>query len=218
MDLTSYLTQNGISETVVFLLLALPFMALVVSFVRQFVGIKAFSIYEPLVLAYALFFISSDFILGLKYGLPVFALAWVISEASRRILAPTRLHYISKVSIKISIASLVMLAALSFAVYFDRPGFYGVNVLSAIIILTMIESINLFRIKKGDAVTNIATIETVIITLACYGLLASPHFKSILLSYNFLVVFAIIGEIMVGRWKGLRLSEYIRFSDIFRND
>jgi len=218
INFSDYLIGNGVSELMVYMLLALPFVALLVSFIRQFIGIKAFSIYEPLVLSYSLFFLAPDFATGLKYGIPIIALAWGVSELTRRLLDQTRLHYISKVSIKISLASLAMLAALSFAAYFRKAGFYSINMLAVIIILTMIESVNLFRVKKGDVAANIISLETLLITFLCYSLLSFKPFEELLLERSYLVVLAIVGEIFVGRWKGLRLSEYIRFRDIFKND
>lgn len=218
LNFSHYLTSNGVEEMKVFMLLALPFVALLVSFIRQFIGIKAFSIYEPLVLAYSLFYLAPDFATGLKYGLPIVALAWFVSELSRRLLDQTRLHYISKVSIKISLASIAMLGALSFAAYYGKAGFYSINMLAVVIILTMIESVNLFRVKKGDTATNIISLETLVITFLCYALLSFKGFENLLLNHSYLVLLAVAGEIMVGRWKGLRLSEYIRFRDVFKND
>lgn len=218
LNFSNYLINNGVEELKVFMLLALPFAALLVSFIRQFIGIKAFSIYEPLVLSYSLFYLAPDFATGLKYGLPIIALAWFVSELTRRLLDQTRLHYISKVSIKISLASIAMLGALSFAAYFGKAGFYSINMLAVIIILTMIESVNLFRVKKGDTATNIISLETLVITFLCYSLLSSKGFENLLLNHSYLVLLAVLGEIIVGRWKGLRLSEYIRFRDVFKND
>lgn len=218
MNFTNYLIQSGINPQMVYFLVALPFAALLVSFLRQFIGLKAFSMYEPLVVAYCLFAISPNFIFGLRYGLPILAITWAVSEVLRRMLEKTRLHYISKVSLKISLVSLILLAGLSFAAYYSKTGYFAINPLPIIVIIALVESMSLFQIKAGALKTNLITLETLIVSILTYALISWNAFEVFVLKYCYLVILPIIGNFVVGQWRGLRLSEFIRFRNVLKND
>lgn len=218
MDLVGYLTSAGINESMVFLLLAIPYVSFIIGFFRQFIGIKTFGMYEPLVIAFALYAISSNFATGLKYGIPILIVAWAASEIIRRLLNKMRLHFIAKVSLKLSIASLLMLGLLALAVFLDKAGFFGINPLAIVIILTLVESISLFQVKRGDPYTNLITIETLIVSLISYFVITNSAIRDFILDNYYFVVVPIIANFIVGRWRGLRLSEFIRFRNILKND
>lgn len=218
MNFSAYLIQNGVSTQTVFLLLALPFLALLVSFARQFVGLKTFSMYEPLVLAYALYFISPTFSEGLKIGIPIILVAWAVSELTRRVLEKLRLHYISKVSLKISLASIIILGLMSIAAYFNFVSLTKVNPFAVILLITLVESVSLFQIKIGSLKTNLVSLETLVVAILSYTFLASSWVEANLIAYPYVVFVPVFLNFFVGRLQGLRLSELIRFRDVFRND
>ncbi len=218
MDFVGYLTSAGIDESMVFLLLAIPYISFIIGFFRQFLGIKTFGMYEPLVIAFALYAISPSFVTGLKYGIPILIVAWIASEVMRRLLNKRRLHFISKVSFKLSIASLLMLGLLALAAFLNKAGFFGINPLAIVIILTLVESISLFQVKRGDPYTNLVTIETLIVSLISYFVLTSSTIRDFVLQNYYFVIVPIVANFIVGRWRGLRLSEFIRFRNILKND
>lgn len=218
INFAQYLIAGGINADTVFLILILPFVALLVSFFRHFIGLKTFGMYESLILAYALYFISPNFIIGLKFGLPIIFIAWMVSEITRRALDKVRLHYISKVSLKISIASILILALFAIAAYYNRTGYYTVSALPIVIILALVESVSIFQIKKGNLKTNLISLETLIVSLIAYFIISSKTVESFLLHNSYIVILPIFGNFLVGRWSGLRLSEYSRFKNIFKND
>lgn len=218
MNFSSYLIQNGVGMQTVFLLLALPFLALLVSFSRQLIGLKTFSMYEPLVLAYALYIISPNFVEGLKIGLPIIFIAWAVSEITRRVLEKFRLHYISKVSIKLSLASIIILGLMTFAAYFNLVSFTSVNPFAVILLITLVESVSLFQVKIGSLKTNLVSAETLLVAIVSYLFLASVWVEGKLIAYPYVVFLPIFLNFFVGRLQGLRLSEFVRFREIFRND
>lgn len=104
------------------------------------------------------------------------------------------------------------------AAYFGQAKFFGIDPLVLVIFLTLVETISLFQYKKGANYTNLVSLETLIVTLISYGILALPIFKEFLLVNPYFVIVPVIFNLFVGRWNGLRLSEYIRFRNILKND
>jgi hypothetical protein len=218
INFAQYIIDGGVRPETIFLILILPFVALMVSFFRHFIGLKTFGMYESLVIAYALYFISPIFWVGLKFGLPIIFIAWIVSEISRRLLEKVRLHYISKVSLKISIASILILALLALAAFYNRSGYFTVSALPMIIILTLVESVSIFQVKMGNLKTNLISLETLIVAIIAYFVISSPIIRDFTLHNSYLIVLPLIGNFIVGRLSGLRLSEYIRFKNVFKNE
>lgn len=217
-NFVEYLITSGVPAESLYLLLALPLIALLVSFFRYFVGLKTFGMYEPIVLAYALYVISPNFWIGLKFGLPLIILAWLVSEVTKRALKKARLHYIAKISIKISIASILYIIALTVAAALGSTGYFTVSPLAVVVIIALIEAVSLFQIKSGNLKTNLISAETLSISLTSYFIISNNFIQNLLLDYPYLIIVPFIANFYVGRWSGLRLSEYIRFKGASKNE
>jgi hypothetical protein len=59
------------------------------------------------------------------------------------------------------------------------------------------------------------TIETILLSLFCFYLTSWQWLQNIILKYPFgVLLFTLAVNILLGRWTGLRLTEYIRFRKI----
>ncbi len=217
-NFADYLISNGVPGETIYLILALPLIALLVSFFRYFVGLKTFGMYEPIVLAYALYAISANFVIGLKFGLPLIILAWLVSEITKRALEKARLHYIAKVSIKVSIASILYIVALVIAAFFGKNGYFTVSPLPVVVIIALIEAVSLFQVKSGNLKTNLISAETMFMALASYFIVSNKYIQEFFLSYPYIVVAPLVANFFVGKWSGLRLSEYVRFKGALKDE
>lgn len=218
MDFTNYLINSGLSEETIYLLLILPFISFLVASFRQIIGLKTFGMFEPIIIAFAFYAFSTDFYVGLKYGLPILFITWAVGEISRKFLKTTRLHYISKVSLKVSSASLLILGLFVVGAYVGRTGFFDIIPLAIVIIIALVESMSLFQVKKGEIYTNLLSLETFFVALVSFYVLTSPQIKEFVLNYPYLVFAPILASLIVGRWRGFRLSEYIRFRKILKDE
>ena len=67
--LVLFFVEQGVPIQTVTLLLMLPIVATLVAFFRQVIGIKAFGIYTPSIITFALLAFDPN---GLKYGIAIF--------------------------------------------------------------------------------------------------------------------------------------------------
>lgn len=217
-NFAEYLINQGVPVDNLYLMLVLPLIALLVSFFRYFVGLKTFGMYEPIVLAYALYLISPNFFTGLKFGLPLILLAWIVSEITKRVLGAAKLHYIAKVSIKVSIASILYIIALLVAALLGKNGYFTVNAFAVVAIIALIESVSLFQIKFGNLKTNLISVETLFMALVSYFIVSNRYVSDFFISFPYVVIVPLIANFFVGKWSGLRISEYIRFKDAAKDE
>lgn len=218
INFAQYLIHSGIPTQTVFLLLVLPLIALLVSFFIHVVGIKSYGLYEPIVITYSLYAISPQFLTGLKFGIPVILISWFVSEAIRRVLGKIKISYASKISIKISIASLLMIFFFAIAARFGQNGYITVNFLPVVILITLVEAISLFQLKTDNIRTNLISLQMFLIVIFSYFIITSKAIQNFILAYPYTIIIPILLNIYVGKYRGLRFSEYIRFKDVLKND
>ncbi len=204
-------TGVGVPLETVSLLLMLPIVATLVAFFRQVVGIKAFGIYTPSIVTFA--FVAFD-PKGLKYGIAIFFAVIFVGMMSRYILRPFRLLYLPRVAITLSLISFSMFAILIFGGYFQRTGLAAVSIFPLLIMITLAEKFVSVQIEKGNRVALLLAGETLLISLVGYILITSSFLTASLLSHPWLVLLAIPINVMLGKWTGLRLIEYVRFYKI----
>lgn len=211
-SIIQYMTINGVPGDTVLLILMLPIVATIISFTRQILGIKAFGIYTPLIITFA--FLAT----GIKYGIAIFVIVLVIGTLMRFILKRFRLLYLPKMAITFIVIALAMLILFFEGAFSQRTGLIAVSIFPILIIITLTEKFIAAQIKRGNRTAIILTLETLIIAIVCYFVASWPWLQKITLSYpTWVIIVAIILNILLGKWTGLRLTEYLRFKEVIKH-
>jgi hypothetical protein len=206
--------EQGVPLETVALLLMLPIVATLVAFFRQVVGIKAFGIYTPSIITFALIAFDPN---GLKYGIAIFLSVILVGMVSRYILKRFRLLYLPRVAITLSIVSLSILGILVIGGSFHRTGLAGIDIFPLLIMITLAEKFVATQIEKGNKVASLLALETLIISVAGYFLISWDALTALILEYPWIVLLTFVVNFSLGKWTGLRLSEYLRFRKVFHN-
>ena len=197
-------------ETVV-LILMFPIIATLIVFLRQVLGIKAFGVYTPLLITFA-FLATHD----LRYGIAIFVSVILVGMLTRFLLRPLRLLYLPRVAIMLSVVAAAMLLLLTFGGSLRRTGLAAVSIFPILIMITLVEKFIAIQIEKGDKTAIILAIETLFISILGYFIASWHSLIQILIYWPWLVLLTIPLNILLGKWTGLRLSEYLRFKEIMK--
>jgi len=210
-DIVNFIVSQNVDVDTVYLLLALPFVATLIASFRQVIGIKSFGIYAPLVLTFALW------AAGLKYGLAVFVVVFATGTAVRYFLKTTRLLYMPRMAIVLTVISLAILAMLTVGGYYQRYGFSSTSILPILIMITLIEKFISAQVEKGLRTASVLSFETMLIAVAGYFIITWDAFRGFVLEYPYYIFVLLLINLWLGKWTGLRLSEYLRFKDVIKN-
>ena len=211
--LITFFVEQGVPLQTVLLLLMLPVVATLVALFRQVVGIKAFGIYTPSIITFALLAFDPN---GLKYGIAIFASIIVVGMLSRYALRRLRLLYLPRVALTLSIVSITILAILVLGGTFQRTGLASVSIFPLLIMITLAEKFVATQIEKGTKAALLLALETLIISVIGYFLVSWDWLVALVLAYPWSVFLAFAVNILLGEWAGLRLTEYVRFRKILR--
>lgn len=209
-SLVNTMLTKGVPSQTVILLLVLPFIALILAFLKQVVGITTFGLYTPSIIA--LSFLALGWMLG------VFFLLFILltGYATRALMKRWRLLYIPKVAIILTVVSFTLLILMgisaSYGITFSRETIFILLIMS-----TLTESFLALKTEEGWRSAIIGVIETIAASLICVFIVQWDVFQSLILAYPEIVLLTVLFDVILGRWTGLRLLEYIRFKEVFKH-
>ncbi len=208
----TYFVSRGVSQSVLFLLLAVPFIAFVIAFSRQVIGLQTFGVFAPLMLA------LSFLLLGFQFAFAVFILVMVVSYLIRLLFDRVELLYIPKISLLLSAIALSFFLIMGLAVEFNIEVNLALAVFPMLVMSTVSEKFLSAQSEGGLRSAVRVAGETVIVALAAFALVRGEWLSNLILAFPEMILLPILGSIWLGRWTGLRLTEYLRFTALFSDD
>ncbi len=203
---------NSVPLDTLILVLILPIIVTLIAFFRQVIGIKAFGIYTPAIITFA--FLATN---QLKYGITIFITVIVVGTLARFILKRIRLLYLPRVAIMITIVGFSILFLLFIGGTYDRTGLASVSIFPILIMITLVEKFVAVQIEKGGRTAILLAAETLIISIIGYYIASWPAMIGLVLNHPWVILFTIPINVLLGKWTGLRLSEYFRFRQIIKS-
>ena len=189
--------EQGAKPDALAILLLFPLLTLFIAASRYLVGIKALGIFTPAILT--IVFLET----GVLPGLVLFFLVLLVVSLGRALTRGFHLHYLARVSLIIWLVSIVVLGGMFF---FKTP-------LVALLILILVgENLLEVEISRGTKEALSLIIETLILAVFGWLLLSWEWLqKSVLAEPEIFLILTAAGNILLGRFTGLRLLEYKRF-------
>lgn len=211
-----YLAYAGVSYQFLGFLLLLSVVALVFNVLKQVIGFDTFTLYYPLLLA----IIISQ--MGYVFSGMFAAVAIIAIFLVRKITNKIQLLVNAKKAFLISVYVLLSLAMLGVDNLFEM-GIFDYNIFSnsltliaifaiLFIIERIFDGIQLFS-KKGF----FTFIRYAFIVMIAVLIFFWQDLKFFLISYPDVIFLIVIANLLVGRYTGLQVVEYMRFSPILKN-
>lgn len=216
-SIIDYFVSQRVPLESILLMLMLPIVVTLIAFFRQVIGIKAFGIYTPSIITFAFLAIAEEAgSKGVKYGIAIFVSVILAGMGTRYVLKKLRMLYLPRVAITLTVVAFVILAILVLGGYFQRTGLAAVSIFPLLIMITLVEKFVAAQIEKGNKTAFILAIETLFISLVVYAIVSSRFLTVLILEYPWVVLLTIPFNIFLGKWTGLRISEYWRFRDVLK--
>lgn len=207
----NFLVNRGVPINNIILILMLPVIATILAFARQVIGIKAFGLITPAMTT------LSFLVMGLPYGLVVFLIVLLSGTLTRLFLRRLRMLYLPRMALVLTNASLAILALLGLGVATERAATLSFSIFPILILTILAEEFIAVQFKAGARTALTTTASTLVLAIVCYYIVSWELLRTVLLSYPEAVLLAIPLNILLGRWTGLRLVEYIKFRELLRH-
>lgn len=187
------------------LLLLLPLGALVVSIFRNFIGVRTFGTFMPILMGLALRETS------LVIGLGMLGIVLTLGVITRRFLEGLRLLVVPRISFLLCVTILCVVGLALAGEGFGTRDFFA-GVVFPIIVLTMvIERFSLVMAEEGVSEALRRTGHSLLIAVAVYPLFRSTRAEHLMFGFPELVLVVMGLLVFIGGYMGFRLTDLMRF-------
>ncbi|MEP1741795.1 MAG: sugar-transfer associated ATP-grasp domain-containing protein [Kangiellaceae bacterium] len=211
VDITGILLSMGLKPITIGLFLLFPICTLLITILRNVIGVKTFGIFLPMLIAAACIF------MGLLKGIVGFVIILVISFIAHHFLKKMQLLKVPRLAAIITINTMVFVVGLMILGAGSRLEFGMLSLFPVIIISFVAERIHSIS-EDGDWVElSKRASGTIASIIGCYWLLNSFVLQGVFSFYPETFLLVLAGQIYLGKWTGIKLSELIRFKEILSN-
>jgi len=190
------------------ILLLVPIGALIISALRNVVGLPTFGIFMPLLIALA--FRNT----GTYYGVVLFCGVLLVGYAVRAYLDRLRLLLVPRLSV---ILTLVIGCFTVLALVGNRLGlreFMAVGLIPFVILTMTIERFFIIIEESGTRAAFVTAAGSVAVAVLTYGIVSWEPLQLTFFVYPELILTVAALQILLGRYTGYRLSELLRFRSL----
>lgn len=190
-------------------ILLIPLGALVLCLARNILGVPTFGMFTPILLT--VFFKETSLGFGLFFFLSVVG----IGIAERYFLDKLYLLAIPRLSIILTLV-ILLLMLIAFTGIAEAFGASHIGYFPIVIVTVFIERFSIMLTEDGTVNTMKTLLGTMIISVLTFGLYSISTLE-ILVFTNPELLFMIMGFlVLIGKYKGYRLSEFIRFRGLVK--
>jgi hypothetical protein len=192
------------------LILVLPVIAAIIVIVRTVIGIETFGTFAPVIVSLA--FLTT----GLRWGAAIFAVIVGVGAVVRALLQHVRLQLVARLAILIAVVAGIMAGLTVIGASFGIGALMNISIFPMVIMSNVIENFTTSQAEFGTREAVRLTINTLGLAALCYVTVEMTGLESMLLACPELLIGAIAIDVVLGKWRGLRLLEYARFLDLTR--
>ena len=195
----------GISQNLLKIILMIPLGALVVVIFRNVIGLETFGTFLPALIATA----ARE--TGLWWGLAGFLFIILVSASVRKFLDYMQLLHSPKMAIMLTVVVISMLLMTIFAVQSSLFALAHISLFPIAILAITAERFAIIQEEQGILKALRISFSTAIVIIAAYAVMSSLFMQSLIIAFPELLLFLIVLNLWLGKWVGMRLSEFIRF-------
>ena len=187
-------------------LLLLPLGALIVAIFKNVIGVQTFGVFLPALIGFA--FIEMGILAGILFFSGVILLISILGIP----LGRWQLLYTPKIVILLSAVTIFCLISIRI---FQEYGWVDPSaaLLFPVIILTMVADKFARKVEEESLSKAISVYaQTIFVTIFCSWILGSSLIQNLFIEHPELLISIIGIGLFLGKWIGLRVSEYSRFS------
>lgn len=192
----------------IYLILILPIIALVIVFIRNIIGLDTFGTFTPVIISIG--FLKT----GLLWGIILFAIIVASGILFRKLFQSIHIHVIARMAMLITMVSITMIALMVLGIHLEWGALINVSILPMVIMAGIIENFTRSQMELGSKEALRLTIYTLFVSSISYLIIDVTGMQSLILVFPEWILGAIIFSFLIGRWKGIRLTEYLRFYKI----
>ncbi len=200
--------NSGVPANTIVLLLLLPIVATVIAATRTIIGIRGFGIFLPAALSIT--FVAIGPVLGILLFVAIVIISTTVRMVTRKL--KLKLQYLPRMALILWFVSFGVLGILFSAPVIKYQPLLNVSIFPVLVLTLLVEDFTKIQLGKSLKTAFTLTTQTLILSLISYLFLTyAPFQKLVLLNPETALISTFVIDILLGKYLGLRVMEYIRF-------
>jgi hypothetical protein len=206
-----YAINAGVPTNTIVLILLLPLLATIVVAFRYIVGLSGIGLLVPIALSITL--LATD----VTPGFIMLAAIIVASLVSRFFLRRFPIMQMPKVALSMLMVAIFLLLALTISSIYGIIDVRNLSIFPILLFILLSDRIVTIFLERDFIETIQTTVITLFLAILGFLLLTWEQLRVFTLIYPEWILLLIPINIMVGRYFGLRVTEYIKFQPVLRH-
>jgi len=204
--------ERGVSTNTIVLLLLLPLIATLVSFLHYVVGLSGYGIFMPTMIAVA--FLATGFFGGLL----LFALILVISLLGNTILKKLKIHFWPARAINLMFISVAVFALMLLTSFVNLIDISKISIFPILFMILLSEEFVRTQLAKSKKEAKNLMIGTIILAMGGAMVMNFDVVQNFVLRFPELeILLVLVANLIIGNYSGIRLTEIKRFKGAIRS-
>lgn len=203
-----YSVKQGVPANTIILILLLPVLATIVVFLRYIIGLSGLGLLVPIALSITL--LST----GLIAGFILLTTILVTSYIARIILKRIRIMQLPKLALSMWLIAIAILAVLTISTMKGILTVQDISIFPILLLVILSDRVVALFLERSMPEVIQVTLVTIILGLIGYVLFSWDVLRNLVIIYPEVVLLCVPLNIMMGRYFGLRATEYMRFKSI----
>ena len=203
-----YAVAEGLPANTIILVLLLPFLASGIAFVRHILGLPTLGILVPVTLSITLL------ATGIMTGLLLLSVILLGTTLARLILKKIRIMHMPKLALSIVLLSLIVFATLVLGALNGILTVKKLSIFPVLIMILLSERIVALQLERHFRDMAVIVFTNIVLGILGFFILSSKSVQDMILLYPELIFLLIPLNLIVGRYFGLRATEFFRFSEV----
>lgn len=203
-----YAVREGVPANTIILILLLPLLATVVVFFRYIIGWSGLGILVPIALSITL--LST----GLGTGFVLLATILLVSFIARIILKRIRIMQLPKLALSMLLVAVSIIITLTIGTSTKIFSVQDISIFPILLLVLLSDRVVALFLERSLREVVTITAVTLILGITGYFLLSWSALRTVIIIYPEFILLVIPVNILMGRYFGLRVTEYVRFRPI----
>lgn len=205
--------KNGVPVNTVVLILLFPLVVAIVTAARHLIGVRGAGILTPALLSVA--FLAT----GIWAGAALFGIILLVTVAGKALLGGFKLQYLPRVSLLLWIVSACVFLTLFGASILNFSQIVTVGIFPILILVLLAETFIDLQAGRSGSEARALIFQTFILAIISSLILGNEIVQRTVLLWPEIIFFGVaVFDLFMGRYPGLRLSEYLMYRGIAKED
>jgi hypothetical protein len=206
--------DSGVPANMLVLMLMFPLVVSLIAVSRHVIGLEGFGVYGPAVLAVA--FVST----GIVTGILLFLIITGVAIIGRSGLRQLKLQYLPRTALLVWFVSLIIFLLLVISPFFSGlVNLAAVGIFPILVLILLSENFIGSQFSSTSSRLIQMTFETILLSALSAWLMNTQRVQDIVILHPELtILFVAMLDFAVGKYTGLRVTEFFRFKPIIDSE